>query len=669
METCKKKLKAILKRVDYFGTFLTFRVNEEIEYKSIIGGTFSILYAIIVILYITTMSLDFIQRKNLSFIYSTKITQDPYINLSDIHFNFAFGIQFSKTATSAIKETRKFFDYNVSIVEYFSNEYIVGKENIIYREIKTRRCTEDDFPELLTHFYLNDLGDMICPIVDSTSNFSIEGLYTDSYYKTISIKLSLSQYSIDNYQELADYLNGTPIEFALFYKDTAIDYENRKNPLPSFLNYYYKGIDIDFIKYTEIDLSKLEFKNDENLIFEGNKLTIKATHFSSRDLFRYVYSRLQDKEYSICEYIIKSSSTILQLKRTYEKLPEFAANISGIISFIFFVMILVANIIEIKIIDQKLIHKMLKFRGNKNIDVNYFVEKFNHHFQNDFTSNLVGINEKGNLKYNSVDFNNKKKENKENLRNIKIRKINSFFEGLNNINCESIPNKIEKYEEKNETKIENVEMEENEENEENNNNNTSYEEKNSSKNSQRVLKNKFKTVKTCDLEKEVFKSSEMRKIKQTEIKIQSPNSKKNQEDLVKLSLCQIVRNFLCFWCNKSWKRKNLLIQSAEKKINYYMDIITYVKTIQEFELLKEMIFNESTLRLFQFVSKPTMKIMEDNFIFCHHFLKDYIPFRNIGKEEIDELYKNYKEVLQEEKSEEKLKLLSFIKGEINFLVS
>ena len=182
METCKKKLKAILKRVDYFGTFLTFRVNEEIEYKSIIGGTFSILYAIIVILYITTMSLDFIQRKNLSFIYSTKITQDPYINLSDIHFNFAFGIQFSKTATSAIKETRKFFDYNVSIVEYFSNEYIVGKENIIYREIKTRRCTEDDFPELLTHFYFKlsslksffvCLAGAFCPVLLSRSGIGL----------------------------------------------------------------------------------------------------------------------------------------------------------------------------------------------------------------------------------------------------------------------------------------------------------------------------------------------------------------------------------------------------------------------------------------------------------------------------------------------------------------
>ena len=100
-----------------------------------------------------------------------------------------------------------------------------------------------------------------------------------------------------------------------------------------------------------------------------------------------------------------------------------------------------------------------------------------------------------------------------------------------------------------------------------------------------------------------------------------------------------------------------------------MDIITYVKTIQEFELLKEVLFDENTLRLFQFISKPTMKIINNDFICRHHFLKGYIPFKNIGKNEIDELYQNYKEVLKDEKSMEKLKLLSFIKGEVNFLVS
>ena len=661
MEKCKNQVKNILKKMDYFGTFLTFRVNEEIEYKSIIGGTFSIIYGLFVILYVTTMSIDFVRRKNINFIYSNKITQNPFINLSDIQFNFAFGIQFSKSTISAIKESRRFFDYNVSIIEYFSNEHITGKSNIIKTEIGTRRCIDTDFPELLHHFYLNDLEDMICPIINSTTNFSIEGLYTDNYYKTISIKLSLSKYSIEHYDELEEYLNGTPIEFSLFYKDTAIDYESRKNPLPSYLNYYYKGMDVEFFKVTEIDLSKLEFRNDENLFYEGIKITNKATHSSSRDLFRYINSREVENEYGLCEYIIKCSSQILQLKRIYEKIPEFAANISGIISFTFFIMILIANIIEIKIIDQKLIHKMLKFRGNKNIDVNYFLEKFNHNFQNDFSSNLISENLKPVAKYYSVDLSKKSKIEKP-KKKYKLKKLNSFFE-LNKINNESIPNKLNKLEEQND-EINNYENDKSEEKENNLNFNL---DQTSLKSSERSFKN-YKT-KTLDLEKRVFKSPQMRKIKKTEIKTQSPVSKKNQEDLVKLSLYQIIRNFFCFWCNKSWKRKNKLIKSAEKKINYYMDIITYVKTIQEFELLKEVLFDENTLRLFQFISKPTMKIVNNDFLCCHHFLKEYIPFKNIGKNEIDQLYQNYKEVLQEGKSMEQLKLLSFIKGEVNFLVS
>ena len=38
-------------------------------------------------------------------------------------------------------------------------------------------------------------------------------------------------------------------------------------------------------------------------------------------------------------------------------------------------MVVIANLIERKAIDQKLIHKMLKFKGNKIIDIDYFIEK------------------------------------------------------------------------------------------------------------------------------------------------------------------------------------------------------------------------------------------------------------------------------------------------------
>ena len=175
-------------------------------------------------------------------------------------------------------------------------------------------------------------------------------------------------------------------------------------------------------------------------------------------------------------------------------------------------------------------------------------------------------------------------------------------------------------------------------------------------------------MRTIDLEKEVFESSDMKDLKQTEIIIpQNPKNKKEQEDLVKLNIIQIVYAALCSFCSKKWNIKYRLIKIAEKKIHYYMDIVTYIKTIQEFELLKEMLFNENFLRLFQFVCKPTMKILNDECMFCHHFEREYIPFKQIGKEEIDNLYLNYKEVLQQEKSIEKLKILNFIKTEIEFL--
>ena len=70
----------------------------------------------------------------------------------------------------------------------------------------------------------------------------------------------------------------------------------------------------------------------------------------------------EDDEKRVCEFIFHASSEITQLKRTYQKVPEFAASISGILGFLFLVMIVFANIIERKAVAQKLIYKMLKFR-------------------------------------------------------------------------------------------------------------------------------------------------------------------------------------------------------------------------------------------------------------------------------------------------------------------
>jgi hypothetical protein len=236
------KIKKLIKSIDYFGTFITFRVNDEIEYKSLIGGTFTLIYALFIVVYISTLSISFIKMKKLDFTYSHKIMSQPFINLSDISFTFAFGVQYSDNSFSAIEDTYLYFNYSIKLIEW------VGKDDINETNVEFRKCESSDFPKLHKDYYINDLDDMFCPIYDFFTNFSIDGLYTDDYYKFISIKLTLTDYAFENYDKLKQLLNDNPMEMALFFKDTTIDYENRKKPLPPYLNYNYKGIDLSFFK-------------------------------------------------------------------------------------------------------------------------------------------------------------------------------------------------------------------------------------------------------------------------------------------------------------------------------------------------------------------------------------------------------------------------------------
>ena len=644
MKKYSKEIKTFIKKIDFFATYISFKVNEEIEYKSLIGGTFTIIYVIFALGYIIIMSTNFIKRKNLNFIYSNKIMRQPFVNLSDISFTFAFGIQYSESTFPAIEDLYLYFNYTIKLIEW------VGKDDINEKYLQFRKCEVTDFPNLGIRYYLNDLDEMLCPIYDSYTNFSIDGLYTNNYYKFISIKLSLTDYAFENYETLTQLLNENPIEMAIFFKDTSIDYENRKKPLLPYLNFNYKGIDLDFIKKTIITISSLEFISDENFFIGNSNLTTEAMFSSSQDSFRYTKQREENKENEIFEYIIEANPKLVQLKRIYEKLPQFVASISGILGFICLLLLVIANLIERKAINQKLIHRMLKFRGNKNIDINYFTQKFKNKIEKD----LNKFNKEIHYQNTIYEDDFLEKENSINHNISHDLNQNLISEGINIINTESTPQNIVKNIISESTKNKEVRINK----------------KDINRSKENKLENHIKIQlknKTRDLEKEINEISSMKEINKTEMTNQTLESKKEQEDLAKLNIIQIIYTVLCSFCSKKWNKKYKLIKSAEKKINYYMDIITYIKTVQEFELLKEMLFNENFLRLFQFVSKPTMKILNNDFVFCHHFERENIPFKIIGKKEIDVLYTNYKEILQEQLTKEKLKLLNLIKGEINFL--
>ena len=101
-----------------------------------------------------------------------------------------------------------------------------------------------------------------------------------------------------------------------------------------------------------------------------------------------------------------------------------------------------------------------------------------------------------------------------------------------------------------------------------------------------------------------------------------------------------------------------------------MDIYTYIKIVQEFELLKDLLFDKKSIILFNFLSKTSMKIINNNhFIFSQRFEREFQSIKLMNEFEIDKIYYYYQKMLLDKNnlSKEELKLLEFFKNEINFL--
>ena len=113
----KKKSKSLCKKFfrhfDLFGTFITFTIKGENDYKSFLGGITTISLVLIMGVYICYMSYRFLARKEFDFIFSNKIIDDPFLNLTEINFNLAFGIQNASNHKVVNSTIFEYFDFKL----------------------------------------------------------------------------------------------------------------------------------------------------------------------------------------------------------------------------------------------------------------------------------------------------------------------------------------------------------------------------------------------------------------------------------------------------------------------------------------------------------------------------------------------------------------------------
>lgn len=715
-------LSRMIKRLDIFGHKQTFRINNKSEHRSVCGGIVSVVFIICALIFIAINFIYFITRSNVSLIFTHKILdKNPFVNLTQLQFNFAFTILYERNSSDALQEVAKdFLDINLELIQWEGE----GVHDINKTNIPLKPCTEADFynvkPDI---FRLNEIDKMLCPNLTKEANFSLSGLYTDDWFQYLELSITIKPQWLQKYKSLISFSEAYPLIAAFFFLDTGIDYESLDDPLPDSINYYYTSMNLNTYKISEMFLSPIEFSSDENF------LITKSTKY--RDI---ILDRAQEYSFQIndrtspnlpyplnaMKFLIKASSKQYIVNRTYQKITAFLAEMSGLISQILIVLIVILGFINKKFSENKIMAQVLKYKGKKNYDIKYLSEIFTSQKMNDFRlsvkrGSLENQIEKSmkhlnfmedSSKNSNEDILSNNEDVKEveiyyNYENFKDSKYGTFLN--NNINLEqnsdkltlnsankqinqnnelnskkNIPNtargsevssfypKIEDY-----SQISGIKPAGSIYSKESNSNEMQEIEVCSNKDliskRQENSENKRKKLARQNLENEIKK----RMSKNTTVHpVDSYVRKRDLEVSHQIDRFFKLNTFEIFLirarcCCKKYRIRSKILRAGHEKMFYYLDVFTYVKKMQEIDIIKYLLFSADQLCLFNFLSKPPVSTNDITSQVYKEFELEQKKITSLTKDEVNQLHECYVNILNQNKlSHNDKKLLNLIDAEI-----
>ena len=615
----KKKCSSLYKKINLFPTYITFHFNNSHSFRSIFGGIITIIFLFIIVTFFSYHAYVFLFKLKIEYIHSNTIVDNcPFINLTNIKFNLGFGLQFTLNGSNAFDSYKKYFDYSMSI-----NEWIDGPSTIKKYIFKLKYCDIKDFDyDVNDTFYNIKLNKFYCPIINETTNYTLEGLYTDKYFKFIEIIFKLNEYSKNNLDEVKEFMKNNPVEMIIYLMDSSIDYENRLNPISKYINEINKWLDFENRKETQITYSDVEFEDDQHYYLNSIKKINIAYLDNNVDAFRFVKRNENLDDEILGTFIIKASYRKIKYKRIYQKLPSFLAHVSGLIELTYLISFFIVRFLDKILIDKIIINKMFKFRGNNNFNFDYLKilcredELKNNKLKNN--NNFYYQNKKIDDEIDNENYNNNNEFIISSQRTINNNEINN-----KNIKYNNYFNKINVYSIKKKTINENA---------------NSFQNKNNTKSSNLKFINYFN--------KQLLNQNKKENKTKVNIKLY---------DLILYKLCE------CF-CNLKNKVKNKIIKN---KINYYLDIFYFINKIQEIDLIKYILIdNNNQTILFEYLTKPIINFNEyDN--------NENIKINKYKKKDYENLYEIYKEIninnkLNSNKNKIEDKLINLINKEIEY---
>ena len=365
-----ESIKSFLRRIDPFGVPFSFKFKSKEKYTTPTGGLFLILFIALTLIVFIYNFIPFYHRENLTAIYNTLIVPSAErINFTESKSALSFGFNCWTGTDGTTADQLLKVDFTYHYWSYEDNEYT--------RKITTlgsHFCTKQDFYNQFNEtFDESKIYNYQC--LDDPS-ITIEGIWASEIFSYIQIEVKAINKSEILLDKINEYLLENDCKIQIYYSDNTIDIFDYKNPIKSYVEasfiqlnptlsirrniyfmnqYLYVDDFLVSIFHDENEVSKkrtLFSRNEEYSLFQGLKRNEKYTDYGN---FAKVYLRADTKK------------TII--KRKYQKIAEFYADVSSLLLSIFNILIIIFGFLN-KFWGEQYLYNKLFFFQDLNLNIN-----------------------------------------------------------------------------------------------------------------------------------------------------------------------------------------------------------------------------------------------------------------------------------------------------------
>jgi hypothetical protein len=400
----------------------------------------------------------------------------------------------------------------------------------------------------------------------------------------------------------------------VFFIDRFIDLEDIFSPFKVYLQHFYNRLEPFITKSTQMTFKNVNISSDKGVIFEELNYFSSVIFDDYKEEFEIYNAKNTQTIYSLSLY---SSKRIVYITRSYMKFGDLTAMIGGILQ----ILIVLGNFSLNNFSKFKMYQKIMNVLYDINVSEsgfdNFVVKKLSYNIFSRHINNNINSVKQFNIENKDITNEYREKANKEVIINN-----NQYYSSCKKsliLDSEKIMKNLQVTEEN--LIISNRIL-------------TNRPENSPLKKSNSMSKLNVDSIRL--MRDKIFYTEVLKKVR---------NYKKTMSGKIKLTYYNIFGMLFCKVCSSKMSKKFDLFKVTENEMKKYLDYIEIAKLLQEFTLLKLVLFSKDQHCLFSFISKPEImyhdKTMKNSYLHGNLFDRENIP--------LDKLYHIYNQLMDKGK--------------------